>query len=83
MQGSTKVSLEHLKFENIQNFKDQKNKKKNKQKIIPTCFVSLALKKLHKFSFNDHSFKHTHTLITTPNQPVQDFAIKHLKGGNP
>ena len=85
IQGSTKIFLEHLKFENIRNFKEQQKEKENKQKVIPTFLVSLALKKLHKVSFNDHSFEHnhpalkSHTLIITPKLPAQDFGIKHFK----
>lgn len=77
--------MEHLKFENIRNFKEQQKEKEKKQKVIPTFLVSLALKKLHKVSFNDHSFEHnhpalkSHTLIITPKLPAQDFGIKHLK----
>ena len=85
IQGSTKIFLEHLKFENIRNFKEKQKEKENKQKVIPTFLVSLALKKLHKVSFNDHSFEHnhpalkSHTLIITPKLPAQDFGIKHFK----
>ena len=77
--------MEHLKFENIRNIKEQEKEKENKQKGIPTFLVSLALKKLHKVSFNDHSFEHnhptlkSHMLIITPKQPAQDFVIKHFK----
>ena len=81
--------LEHLKIENIKNFKEQKKGKKRKiKKVILTFLVSLALEKLLQVSFSDNSFEHTHstlnnhTLITSPNQPGQDFVIKHFKGTN-